>query len=117
MAAKFDKKMVLSLDQELYDLLFELGEVSDKPAATMVREILQGSMPQLRQSVKMLRQIRDGMLTEAIETGFAGTAKAQMQLFEAQKQFHETVKQVEAIQGSSEPKKARVRGKKGGTDE
>lgn len=82
--ANLNRKMLLTLDDETYLALVEFGEASEKAAATVVREILAASVPQIRQTTKMLNQIKKGVLSEAIQTGFQVSRDTQMKLSEAQ---------------------------------
>lgn len=92
--AKLDRRMMLSLDDDTYSLLMEFAEASEKPAATLVREILQASAHQIKQSIRMLEQIKKGLLAEGLEMVYQTSAEAQMRLFEEQQKFAEAVNEV-----------------------
>lgn len=92
--SKLSRKMMLALDDDTYQTMMDFAEVSEKPAATLVREILQASLPQIKQSIRMLQQIKAGLLSEGVETMYQTAAEAQLKLFQAQQEFVEGAKVV-----------------------
>lgn len=101
-----DRKMQLSLDEETWQTLKALAEVMDKPAATLVREILRESVPSLRESIKMFRNLKKGLLTQGIEEGMETARQAAEALKNVQMQLSEVQANVPADVDPTEVRRA-----------
>jgi len=59
------KRVNLTLDDETFNLLTELSELSDKPRATLINELLTDVKPQIEYSIELLKLLKNEKLTMA----------------------------------------------------
>lgn len=77
-------RMMLTLDDETYQALKAFGASAGKRPATMVREILSSSLPQIKSALTVIEHAKKGFISEAVFEGLTTTTNIQREISKTQ---------------------------------